>query len=145
MPAFCYAVAGDRVCCLALNGKGTAWLRGGSNNKLLNQQRAEHRISFTAKEADMGQTPKPKPQDVPDSLPKNDTGTDVIPDDVRRTDPSQRVPPDSLPPMEEQQSVERADGGSPQHPIHDDDLDDCEPEDFEREVDAVEEAGGPVR
>ena len=51
--------------------------------------------------------PTPKPRDIPDSLPKRDTGTDVIPDDVRRTDPAQRVPPDSLPPMEEQKSVER--------------------------------------
>jgi hypothetical protein len=58
--------------------------------------------------------PKPRhaPQDVPDSLPKSDKrirdeGTDVMPDDVRRSDRSQRVPPDSLPPMEEQ-STDRA-------------------------------------
>ena len=48
--------------------------------------------------------PKPRraPQDVPDSLPKRDEGTDVMPDDVRRSDRSQRMPPDSLPPMDEQ-------------------------------------------
>jgi hypothetical protein len=52
--------------------------------------------------------PKPRraPQDVPDSLPKRDEGTDVMPDDVRRSDRSQRMPPDSLPPMEEQ-SIDR--------------------------------------
>src|SRR5262249_27555786 len=46
------------------------------------------------------------PQDVPDSLPKRDEGTDVMPDDVRRSDRSQRMPPDSLPPMDEQ-SIDR--------------------------------------
>ena len=58
--------------------------------------------------------PKPRrpPQETPDSLPKSDKrirdeGTDVMPDDVRRNDRSQRVPPDSLPPMDEQ-SIERA-------------------------------------
>ncbi len=88
----------------------------------------------------MGPKPRRAPQDVPDSLPKRDEGTDVIPDDVRRTDPSQRVPPDSLPPMEEQ-SVERADGGVARHPMHDDDLEDGDSEDFEHEIDAVEGIG----
>jgi hypothetical protein len=48
--------------------------------------------------------PKPRraPRDVPDSLPKRDEGTDVMPDAVRRTDPPQRMPPDSLSPMDEQ-------------------------------------------
>jgi hypothetical protein len=53
----------------------------------------------------MGPEPKPKPRDVPDSLPL-EPGTEVIPDDVRPRDSSQRSPPDSLPPLEEQQSVE---------------------------------------
>ena len=78
---------------------------------------------------EMAQGPKPRQPDVPDSLPPHDSGPDVIPDDVRRTDPSQRVPPDSLPPMQEQ-SVERADGGIAQQPVHDDDLEDLDPEDF---------------
>jgi hypothetical protein len=54
-------------------------------------------------------------------LPKREEGTDVIPDDVRRTDPSQRILPDSLPPLEEQ-SIERADGRVARHPIHDHDF-----------------------
>ena len=59
----------------------------------------------------MGPKPRRAPQDVPDSLPKQDEGTDVMPDDARRSDPTQRLPPDSLPPMQEQPSVEQADGG----------------------------------
>jgi hypothetical protein len=58
--------------------------------------------------------PKPRrtPQETPDSLPKSDKrirdeGTDVMPDHVRRSDRSQRMPPDSLPPMDEQ-SIDRA-------------------------------------
>jgi hypothetical protein len=89
---FRHGIDGDQV--LTENqSRGTTCLRCGSNNE------------FIVKEDAMG--PTPKPRDIPDSLPKRDTGTDVIPDDVRRTDPAQRVPPDSLPPMEEQKSVER--------------------------------------
>jgi hypothetical protein len=40
---------------------------------------------------------------------------------VRRTDPPQRILPDSLPPLDEQ-SIERADGGVAQRPIHEHDL-----------------------
>jgi hypothetical protein len=71
----------------------------------------------------MGLKPRPAPQDVPDSLPKRDDGTDVMPDDERRRDPTQPMPPDSLPPMQEQPSVEQA-GGGPQHPMRDDHLED---------------------
>lgn len=49
------------------------------------------------------------------------TRYDVIPDDVRRTDPAQRILPDSLPPPDEQ-SIERADGGVARHPIHEHDF-----------------------
>jgi hypothetical protein len=87
-------------------------------------------------ENDMAPKPRREPQDVPDSLPKRDEGTDVMPDAVRRTDPSQTILPDSLPPAEET-AIERADGGVAQHPIHDDDLEDLGPEDFEREIDDV--------
>jgi hypothetical protein len=91
-------------------------------------------------ETDMAPKPRRETHDVPDSLPKRDEGTDVMPDEVRRTDPTQRILPDSLPPMDEQ-SIERADGGVAQHPIHDDDLEDRDPEDFEREIHEAEEAG----
>jgi hypothetical protein len=56
----------------------------------------------------MAPKPRRETQDVPDSLPKRDEGTDVIPDAGRRTDPSQRIPPDSLAPVDEQ-SIEQAD------------------------------------
>jgi hypothetical protein len=49
----------------------------------------------------MGLKPRRPPQNVPDSLPKRDEGTDVVPNDVRRTDRPQRMPPDSLPPTDE--------------------------------------------
>jgi hypothetical protein len=52
-------------------------------------------------EANMGRKPRRPPQDVPDSLPKRDEGTDVMPNDVRDTDSPQRMPPDSLPPADE--------------------------------------------
>jgi hypothetical protein len=49
----------------------------------------------------MGRKPRRPPQDVPDSLPRRDEGTDVMPDDVRRTDRPPRMPPDSLPPTDD--------------------------------------------
>jgi hypothetical protein len=58
----------------------------------------------------MGRKPRRPPQDVPDSLPRRDEGTDVMPNDVRRTD-RPRMPPDSLPPSEES-PTEREEGGS---------------------------------
>lgn len=45
----------------------------------------------------MGQKPREAPRDIPDSLPKRDGGTDVMPDKVRRVDRPQPPPPDSLP------------------------------------------------
>jgi hypothetical protein len=90
-------------------------------------------------ESNMAPKPRPETQDVPDSLPKRDEGTDVMPDKVRRTDPSQTILPDSLPPTDDQ-PVEQADGGVAQHPIHDDDLEDRDPEDFEREINEVQAA-----
>jgi hypothetical protein len=49
----------------------------------------------------MGRKPRRAPQNIPDSLPPRDEGTDVEPDDVRRTDVPQTVPPDSLPESED--------------------------------------------
>jgi hypothetical protein len=45
----------------------------------------------------MGQKPREAPRNVPDSLPKRDEGTDVMPDKVRRTDRPRQPPPDSPP------------------------------------------------
>ena len=51
--------------------------------------------------------PKPRsaPQDVPDSLPERDEGSDVAPDRVRNPDRTQRSPPDSLPRNEEEETT----------------------------------------
>ena len=54
-------------------------------------------VDRNRKEDSVGQKPRQAPQNVPDSLPKRDEGTDVAPDDVRRTDRSRSVPPDLLP------------------------------------------------
>lgn len=49
----------------------------------------------------MGRKPRRAPENVPDSAPPLDRGTDVAPDDVRRPNGSRRLPPDSLPSEEE--------------------------------------------
>ena len=43
----------------------------------------------------MGKKPRRAPRDVPDSLPKRDEGTDVMPDDVRPTDLPREEPPNA--------------------------------------------------
>jgi hypothetical protein len=53
----------------------------------------------------MGQKPRRPPQNIPDSLPKRDEGTDVQPDAVRRTEP-QTPPPDSLPESDDENSAD---------------------------------------
>lgn len=80
---------------------------------------------------------RPAPDVLPDSLPKRGEEPDVLPDDLRRTDqPDTR--PDSLPPQDEPGLTDtRPDGGIAQHPIHDEDQEDLEPEDYEEEVDEV--------
>ena len=80
----------------------------------------------------MGQKPRRAPQNVPDSLPKRDEGTDVSPDKVRQTDSPDTIPPDSLP---EEDKETLLDGGVDQHPVHDSDQEDRDPQDFELEVD----------
>jgi hypothetical protein len=49
----------------------------------------------------MGRKPRRAPRDVPDSLPKRDEGTDVMPDKVRPADRSPQEAPDSAPPKDE--------------------------------------------
>jgi hypothetical protein len=49
----------------------------------------------------MGQKPRPAPKDVPDSIPKRDQRSDVLPDDARRSDRARQDPPDSLAPSRE--------------------------------------------
>jgi hypothetical protein len=49
----------------------------------------------------MAKKPRRAPREVPDSLPPRDEGTDVMPDDVRRTEPPRSEAPDSVPPSDE--------------------------------------------
>ena len=73
---------------------------------------------------------------------------DLLRDDLRRRD-QQQTPPDSMPPSEEERPGEeavgggftpRADGGNEQHPVHDEDQEDATPDDYEREIDRLDEA-----
>jgi hypothetical protein len=49
----------------------------------------------------MEQKPRRAPRNVPDSLPKRDEGTDVVPDNARTTERSaEEETPDSLPSRE---------------------------------------------
>lgn len=85
----------------------------------------------------------PEPDLVPGSLPQG--GPDLLPDDLRRNDQPDvtpvSVPPDALPPNEPADEVAptdtRPDGGVAQHPIHDEDQEDLEPDDYEQEIDEV--------
>jgi hypothetical protein len=74
-------------------------------------------------------------RDVPDSLPKDDNRSDVLPDDTRGTD-NPPSPPESPPPTPEETAP---DGGSAQHPIHDDDLEDRDAADYERDIDQIDQ------
>jgi hypothetical protein len=68
-----------------------------------------------------------------------------VPDDLRRTDMPE-TPPDSLPPRDEGGEklavgggfTPTEDGGVDQHPIHDDDVEDNTPSDYEREIDRLD-------
>jgi hypothetical protein len=69
-------------------------------------------------------------RDVPDSLPRDDNRTDVLPDKARGTDN-----PQSPSPTPEEAAP---DGGLAQHPIHDDDLEDRDSADYERDIDQID-------
>jgi hypothetical protein len=86
----------------------------------------------------MAPKPQPKRRDnvSPDS-PAEKRRSDDLPDDLRRRD-QPRTPPDSLPPKVDDVPTLAIDGGNPNHPVHDDDLEDLEPSDFEEEVDALD-------
>jgi hypothetical protein len=73
-------------------------------------------------------------RDIPDSLPKDDTPTDVLLDKVQNTDQPQ-TPSESPSPTPEEAAP---DGGLAQHPIHDDDLEDRDSEDYERDIDQID-------
>jgi hypothetical protein len=73
-------------------------------------------------------------RDVPDSLPKEDNRTDVLLDKVQRIDKPQ-PPPESPSPTAEEAAP---DGGLAQHPIHDDDQEDRDSEDYELDIDQID-------
>ena len=76
------------------------------------------------------------------------TPPDLLTDDLRQRDPPQ-TPPDSMAPVEKVAQEEdpvgggftpRADGGNDQHPVHDEDQEDATPDDYEREIDRLDQA-----
>jgi hypothetical protein len=72
-------------------------------------------------------------RDVPDSLPKAGNRTDVLLDKVHTDKPQ---PPPELPSPTPEEAA--PDGGLAQHPIHDDDLEDHDSEDYERDIDQID-------
>ena len=73
---------------------------------------------------------------------------DILLNDLRRRDPPE-TPPDSLPPDDEAVTgqepaaggfIPLPDGGNEQHPIHDEDQEDATPDDYEREIDRLDQA-----
>ena len=82
--------------------------------------------------------PRPGPDLQPEALPREDK-PEIMPDDLRRRD--QPETPDSLPRVDENVSLDgrpSEDGGNPDHPIHDEDQEDLEPQDYEEEIDEAE-------
>lgn len=61
----------------------------------------------------MGQKPRPASKDVPDSMPKRDQRSDVLPEDTRRSDRTRQDPPDSLAPGRDDNAPDGGDGGRP--------------------------------
>jgi hypothetical protein len=73
-------------------------------------------------------------RDVPDPLSKDDDSTDVLLDKMQRADKPQ-TPSESPSPTPDEAAP---DGGLAQHPIHDDDLEDRDSEDYERDMDQID-------
>ena len=80
---------------------------------------------------------------------ETNTAPALLHDDLRRRD-ARRTPPDSLPPRDGDRSsgedatsggfTPKGDGGNEQHPIHDEDHEDAALDDYEREIDRLDEA-----
>ena len=73
---------------------------------------------------------------------------DALRDDVRRRDQPPTLP-DSVPPRDDERPGEvpvgggftpTPDGGNEQHPIHDEDQEDATPDDYESEIDRLDQA-----
>lgn len=89
---------------------------------------------------------KQQPGRAPDL--ETNIAPDLLRDDLRRRD-QRRTPDKSMPPRDEDRSAEdavgggftpKADGGNEQHPIYDEDQEDAAPEDYENEIDQLDDA-----
>jgi hypothetical protein len=79
-----------------------------------------------------------------DSLPERIEPDEVLPDDLHRIDEPDEVPePAST--REAQRVIEGVtsvpDGGVSQHPIHDEDLEDLGPDDYQKQIDGRGRSG----
>ena len=76
---------------------------------------------------------------------KQDEAPQEMPEALRRRDQPQAEAPATVPRPDEEVDARRLspteDGGVEQHPIHDDDLEDLQPEDYEEMIDAVDDGG----
>lgn len=74
-----------------------------------------------------------------------DLSAPEMPDTVRRRDQPDTIAPDPLPRLDEEARETAVspseDGGVAQHPVHDDDMEDLEPEDFEEMMDEAAKGG----
>ena len=82
---------------------------------------------------------------------KSDSSVEALPEDLRRIVQPETLP-DSMPAAPVRDSkpagggfTPKADGGVDQHPIHDDDLEDATPSDYERELDRLDAAARSER
>lgn len=86
----------------------------------------------------MARKPQPKSRNnAPPDSPPDDGRSDAVPDELRRRD-QPNTPPDSLPPEKDGVASLSGDGGNPNHPVHDDDIEDLDSAGFEAEVDELE-------
>jgi hypothetical protein len=86
----------------------------------------------------MKQKPRKAKREASGPSRDRDRQTDIRPD-APQSDDAPRTAPEALPAAARDTSP---DGGTDQHPLHDDDLDDRDPEDFESEIEAVDEDAG---
>jgi hypothetical protein len=76
---------------------------------------------------------------------KRDEVSQEMPEELRRRDQPQADAPEAVPRPDEETGMKGVsppeDGGVEQHPIHDDDIEDLQPEDYEEMIDAVDDGG----
>ena len=76
------------------------------------------------------------------STQKRNPATAEIPDELRRRDPAQQDVPAAEPgDSRTADGSPTEDGGVDQHPVHDSDMEDAEPQDFEEMIDAAGKGG----